>query len=57
MDALSGLTAAASTGSQIGISMLKKGMDQQSTEMAQLLQAMPPAPQPAHLGSIFDSHA
>jgi hypothetical protein len=38
----------------IGTLMLKKGLDQSAGQVAQLLQALPPAPQPAHLGNGID---
>lgn len=34
----------------IGIATMKMGMDQQAGTIMQLLQQMPQAPQPAHLG-------
>lgn len=49
MDSLSALSNIASPDQQIGIAMLGKAMDAQSTEVAQLLQGLP-APMPAHLG-------
>lgn len=48
------LVRAASPQDVIGTLMLKKGLDQAASQTAQLLQALPPAPQPAHLGSQID---
>lgn len=41
----------------IGTLMLKKGLDQSAGQVAQLLQALPQAPQPAHLGNSVDVRA
>jgi hypothetical protein len=41
----------------VGTLMLKKGLDQSTTQMAQLLQALPAAPQPAHLGNNINTLA
>lgn len=38
----------------VGTLMLKKGLDQTAAQFAQLLQALPAAPQPAHLGNGVD---
>ena len=54
MDTLGSLISATNT-SQMGLSMLKKGMDSASTEVAQLLQSLPPAPLPPHLGSNINT--
>lgn len=48
---------AASAGSALAIKSLEKAMDLQATTAAQLLQSLPPAPQPAHLGGGFDVYA
>lgn len=48
------LARIASPQNAVGLTMLKKGMDQQQSQVAQLLQAMPQAPQPAHLGQNVD---
>jgi hypothetical protein len=53
LDSLAGM---ASIRDAVSISMLKKGLDQTSGQMAQLLQALP-APQPAHLGNSIDTLA
>jgi hypothetical protein len=47
----------ASTGDAFALLTLKKGMEQEQSQMAQLLQALPPAPQPAHLGGHVDVRA
>lgn len=47
----------AATGDAFAMLTLKKSLDQQSTQMSQLLQALPPAPQPAHLGGSVDQYA
>ena len=39
----------------LGTIILKKGLDQHAGQMAQLLQALPPAPQPAHLGQSINT--
>lgn len=54
---LDALGSAASSGAAIPLSMLKKGMDQEKSQIARLLQTLPPAPQPAHLGSQIDIKA
>ncbi|MFP5503237.1 MAG: YjfB family protein [Candidatus Sericytochromatia bacterium] len=54
IDRLAGMT---STADPVATLILKKGLDQQANHMAQLLQALPPAPQPAHLGSGIDTYA
>lgn len=51
IERLAGLT---STADPVATLMLKKGLDQQAGQMAQLLQSLPPAPQPAHLGQGVD---
>jgi hypothetical protein len=48
------LVRVASPQNQVGTLMLRKGLDQSQSMAAQLLQTMPPAPQPAHLGSSVD---
>lgn len=48
------LARAASPTNAIGLLTFKKGLDQQANQMATLLQALPPAPQPAHLGNSVD---
>lgn len=54
MDGVSGvlnsLSNISSPDQQIAINMLSRGMDEQQSEVAQLLQGLP-APQPAYLGS------
>lgn len=47
----------AGSGDAIAVLTLKTGLDQQQAQMARLLQALPPAPQPAHLGSQIDLRA
>jgi len=37
--------------------MLKKAIDSQASQVLQLLQALPEAPQPAHLGAQVDVRA
>jgi hypothetical protein len=37
--------------------MLRKSLDMQASQVQQLLQAIPQAPQPAHLGSGVDVRA
>lgn len=54
---LDSLAGAASVRDAVSISMLKKGLDQSQNQMAQLLEALPPAPQPAHLGNSVDTLA
>lgn len=49
--------ARAATGDAFAMLSLKKGLEQQQMQMARLLQALPPAPQPAHLGSHVDLQA
>lgn len=51
---LDSLAGVAGVKDVVGITMLKKGLDQSQNQMAQLLQALPPAPQPAHLGKGVD---
>jgi hypothetical protein len=46
-DALANVSSPAN---QISIATLKMGLDASSSTAAQLLQQMPPAPQPMHLG-------
>lgn len=48
------LARAADPSSAIGMLTFKKGLDQQANQMATLIQALPPAPQPAHLGKSVD---
>lgn len=50
-------TLRAGTGDGVAVLTLKKSMDMQETQMAQLLQTLPDAPQPAHLGSCVDCYA
>ncbi len=54
---LDALGTAASSGAVIPMSLLKKGIDQEKSQVATLLQALPPAPQPAHLGGSVDRYA
>lgn len=57
-DISSTLSAAASdTHMKFGLSTLKRGMDMEKSQIAQLLQAMPQAPQPSHLGRSVDMRA
>lgn len=53
---LDSLAAMANVRDAASISLLKKGLDQSQTQVAQLLQALP-APQPAHLGKGIDTFA
>jgi hypothetical protein len=48
------LARLASPQDAIGTLVFKKGLDQQANQMASLLQALPPAPQPAHLGQSIN---
>ena len=48
---IDGLARAASTSDAVALLTFKKGLDQSAGQMAQLLQALPQAPQPAHLGN------
>lgn len=50
-------TLRAGTGDGVAVLTLKKSMEQQETQVAQLLRALPDAPQPAHLGSGIDCYA
>lgn len=49
------LARAASTGSVIGVKMLRDGLDQKQGQMAQLLQALPPPM--AGVGTCVDCKA
>jgi hypothetical protein len=53
-DALANVSSPAN---QISIATLKMGMDAQASTAMQLLQQMPPAPQPAHLGQSVNTFA
>ena len=47
---INSLVGLASTADAASILVLKKGIDTQAGIAMQLLEALPPAPQPAHLG-------
>jgi hypothetical protein len=48
------LVRAASTTDAVATLTLSKGLDNVVNQTAQLLKALPPAPQPAHLGNSVD---
>ncbi|HEY9722993.1 MAG TPA: YjfB family protein [Oscillatoriaceae cyanobacterium] len=50
-------TDASNTHMKYGLSMLRRGMDMEQSQMSQLLNMLPNAPQPGHLGQSVDTHA
>ncbi len=54
---IDGLASQVSVNNTVSIAMLGQGLDQQASQVAQLLQGLPAAPQPAHLGRGVDVYA